>query len=81
MNSNDKEIEKTELVINALDYAQKHNLDIKSKDDVKKILEAIDPEHANDEEVEEFMKILDSTDTFLEISALKKNVDESKLPN
>ena len=81
MDSNDKAIEKTELVITALEYAHTHNLDINSKDDVKKILKAIDSIHVSDKEVEEFIKLLQSADTFMEMTAVKKNAEEKKLPN
>ena len=47
MNTDENPVKKTEIVIKALDYAQTHELDINSKEDVKKIIEALDPEHAS----------------------------------
>lgn len=81
MDSNDKVVEKTELVIDAIDYAQKHNLDINNKVDVKKILDALDPEHTNLEEVEEFMNLLQHADAFMEVTAAKKDHEKTDLPN
>jgi len=43
---NDTVVNKSELMIDALQYAHDHNLDIANKDDVRKILEVIDSEHA-----------------------------------
>ena len=39
---NDTVANKSELVIDALQYAHDHNLDINNKDDVRKILEILD---------------------------------------
>lgn len=46
----DTAIKKTELVVNALEYAHTHKLDIYNKDSVRKILEVLDPAHSTDEE-------------------------------
>ena len=66
MDTKDPAIEKTELVINALSYAHEHNLNIQNKDDVKKILEVIDPDHSSEEEVEAFMKLLQAANSLIE---------------
>ncbi len=63
---NDPVVQKTELVIDALQYAHDHNLDINIKDNVKKILEVIDPEHSTDEDTEEFIKLLQATNALIE---------------
>ena len=76
----DKAVEKTELIINAMDYALKHKLDISKEDDVKKILEDIDPEHTSEEEVKEFMSLLQDTDTFMEMTE-KNRHKKFDLPN
>lgn len=76
-----KAIEKTELVIKALEYAHNHNLDINNKDAVKKILENFDPMHADEKDVEEFMKLLQNADTFLEMTASKRENKKTDLPN
>lgn len=81
MDTSDKTVEKTELVVDALSYAHKNSLNINSKDDVKKILEVLDPQHTSDEEVEEFMKLLQNADTFMEITATKKESKKTDLPN
>ncbi len=79
MDTNDPAVEKTELVINALHYAQVHNLDINNIDDVKKILEALNVENEN---VEEFMKLLQNAETLMDMQAAKKEEEnKSDLPN
>ncbi len=42
---NDTVAKKSELVIDALQYAHDHNLDINNISDVQKILDVLDPEH------------------------------------
>jgi len=81
MDKNDEAVEKTELVLKALDYALTFSLDINKKDDVKKILDDLDPEHASDEEIETFMKLLKDTDTFMGMQAAKKETEKEDLPN
>lgn len=80
MNAKNKAVEKTELVIDVLKYANDHNLDINEKDSVKKILEVFDPGHTSDKEVEEFMEILQHTDKFLTMRAARKS-KKLKIPN
>lgn len=75
---NDTVTKKSELVIDALQYAHDHNLDINSIDDVKKILEVLDPEHK--ENVTEFAELLDTSDTFMGMKA-HDLMAEDKLPN
>jgi len=77
----DPAIEKTELVINALDYASTHNLDINNKEDVRKIAEAVDPEHVSNEDIEELIKLLQATDTFMDMEAAKKESKKTDLLN
>lgn len=81
MDTSDKAVEKTELVVDALSYAHKNSLNINSKDDVKKILEVLDPEHTNEKEVEEFMNLLQNADTFMEMTATKEESKKTELPN
>jgi hypothetical protein len=66
MDTKDPTTEKTGQVINALSYAHEHNLDIQNKDDVKRILEVIDPEHSSEEEAEAFMKLLQAANALIE---------------
>lgn len=68
---NDTVRNKSELVIDALQYAHDHNLDINDIDDVKKILDVIDPEHK--EIVTEFAELLKTSDTFFEMKAAQKS--------
>lgn len=81
MDMKDKAVEKTELVINALEYAHEHKLDISNKDSVRKILEVLDPTQSTEEDVEEFIKLLQDTDTFMEMTASRKNAKKTTLPN
>lgn len=75
---NDTVTKKSELVIDALQYAHDHNLDINNNDDVKKILEVLDPEHK--ENVTEFAELLATSDTFMGMKARDLKA-EDKLPN
>lgn len=72
MDINDQTVEKTELVIKALDYAHTNNLDIKNKEDVKKIIETLDSEHSSDEGIEEFMKLLQGADTLIQTDVTRR---------
>ena len=72
-------VEKSELVIDALTYAQDHSLDINNRDDVAKILEALDPEHKED--VDEFMELLKNAEAAMDILAKKKDSEKTNLPN
>lgn len=65
MDTNDQALNKTKLVIEALDYAHSNNLDINNESDVKKILDAIDPEHST-QNVEKFMKLLQASNALIE---------------
>lgn len=76
----DKPNEKTALVINALDYARTHNLEINNRQDVKKILEALDPLHTSEKEIEEFMKFLQDTNTLME-KIDKNKTEKTNLAN
>lgn len=76
----DKAVEKTELVIKALDYAHTNNLDINNKDDVKRILDFLDPEHTSEADIDEFMQLLQNADTFMDMTA-KKKIEKTNLPN
>lgn len=69
-------INKSELVIDALQYAHDHKLDINNKDDVRKILEILDPDHK--ENIDEFTELLKTSDTFMEMTAKDK---KTNLPN
>jgi len=75
---NDTVTKKSELVIDALQYAHDHNLDINNIDDVKKILEVFDPEHK--ENVTEFVELLKTSNTFMGMKARDLKA-EDKLPN
>lgn len=72
-------VEKSELIITAMSYAQKHKLDLNKKDDVKKILEAIDPGHTNEKEVDEFFELLQNADKFLTMKAARKSKERKIL--
>lgn len=67
---NDKVAQKSELVIDALQYAHDHNLDISNINDVQKILDVLDPEHK--ENITEFAELLKTSDTFMGMKAREK---------
>ena len=75
---NDTVTKKSELVIDTLQYAHEHKLDINNIDDVKKILDAIDPEHK--ENVTEFAELLKTSDVFMGMKA-RDLKSEDNLPN
>ncbi len=71
--------QKSELVIDALQYAHDNNLDVNNKADVQKILDVLDPEHK--EAVDAFMEILKTSDTFMGMTAREKESKKANLPN
>lgn len=78
MDTKDPVVEKTELVIDALQYAHTNSLDINDKEEVKKILEAL---NAENEDVEEFMKLLQNADAFMDIKKFERESEKTDLPN
>ncbi len=58
---------KSEIVIDALQYAHDHNLDINNMGDVQKILDILDPDHK--ENTTEFMELLKTSETFMNMKA------------
>lgn len=70
--------QKSELVIDALQYAHDHNLDINNIDDVQKILDVLDPDHK--ENATEFAELLKTSDTFMGMKARDLKPEE-KLSN
>ena len=64
---NDTITQKSELVVDALQYAHDHNLDINNTNDVQKILDVLDPEHK--ENIAEFAELLKTSYTFMGMKA------------
>ena len=64
--------DKSELYLNALDYAKEHNLDINKAEDVLQIAKAVDPEHTSKEEVEELIYQLKNATFFLTMTSKKE---------
>ncbi len=79
MDTKDPVIGKLELVIDSLQYAHDHNLDINKNEDVIKILEATDPEHK--ENIDEFTMLLKNAEAFMEMTAREKEDKKTNLPN
>jgi len=73
---NNTVINKSELVIDALQYAHDHNFDVANKEDVRKILEVLDLEHKED--LDAFAELLKTSDVFMGMEA--KKIDDKK-PN
>ena len=71
--------QKSELVIDALQYAHDHALDIYNTEDVKKILDILDPEHK--ENLDKFVELLTTSDVFMGMTAREKGQKKSDLPN
>ena len=76
---NDTVVNKSELVIDALQYAHDHKLDINNKDDVRKILEVLDPEHK--ENIDKFTELLKTSDVFMGMKAKEKEDKKPGLAN
>lgn len=74
----DTVIKKSELVIDVLQYAHDHDLDISNKDEVEKILDVFDPEHK--ENLDEFMELLKTSDVYMGMKAHNLK-SENILPN
>lgn len=72
MDNKNQVIEMTELVIDALSYAHKNSLDIASEEDVRIILQAIDPQNADSRDIEKFMELLKATDDLMSMNASTK---------
>ena len=64
--------DKSELYMKALEYAKENNLDINNLEDVKKIAEALDPDHTSDAEVAELKYQLTNATMFLNLTGAKK---------
>lgn len=60
----------SELVIDALQYAHDHDLDINKMDDVQKILDVLDPDHKED--VAKFVELLKTSETFMNMKSVEK---------
>jgi len=72
MDNNDQVLKKTELVIDALSYANKNALDISNEADVLEILKAVDPENANETDILEFMGLLQATNNLMQADAERR---------
>lgn len=71
--------EKSELAIDALQYAHDHNLDINKREDVEKILESVDPE--GKENIDEFIKLLKNADAAMDVIAKQNGPKKEDLAN
>lgn len=71
--------QKSELVIDALQYAHDHGLDVQNEADVCKILNILDPNHIQD--VAEFVELLKTSDVFMDMKAKEIKSKEPQLPN
>lgn len=74
----DDTAKKSELVVDALQYAHDHDLDINKVDDVQKILDVLDPDHKED--VAKFVELLKTSDTFMGMKA-RESAKKTDLPN
>jgi hypothetical protein len=63
--------DKSELYMKALEYAKEHDLDINNREDVKTIVEAVDPDHSNEKEIDAFAYQLKNVTMFLNIVGAK----------
>lgn len=75
---NDTITKKSAFILDALQYAHDHQLDINKLEDVQKILDVLDPDHK--ENVAEFANLLITSETFMDMEA-RKVKSEDPLPN
>lgn len=68
----------TGKIKNAYSYAVVNKLNVKSKEDVLTILQAVDPENANEEYAQSFSKVLQIVGKTFR-STLEKKLDEGRL--
>jgi hypothetical protein len=71
--------QKSEFMIDALQYAHDHGLDVQNEADVRKILAVLDPNHTQD--VVEFIELLKTSDVFMDMKAKEIKSKEPQLPN
>ncbi len=76
MKPNDPLEEPAKLVVDAYNYALSNKLDISDKADVEKLLQVLDPEHASDMDLEDFMMMLDTLDKLTRNRIAKKENDK-----
>lgn len=81
MDNQDQAVKKTELIIKALSFAQDNKLDVNNLEDVKKIIQGIDPQNQENLAPEEFQLLLKDSDTFLEMTATEDKSQTEKMPN
>lgn len=79
MKNKDTDIEKMELVIDIIHYAEKHNLNINNKEEVEQILKAIKSGESI-EDIDELMELLENADIFIAMTS-KKVSKKTHLPN
>lgn len=66
----DDTVKISELVIDALQYAHDHDLDINNVDDVQKMLDVLDSDHKED--AAQFAELLKTSETFMNMKAADK---------
>ena len=71
--------QKSELVIDALQYAHDNGLDVQNEADVCKILAVLDSNHTQD--VAEFIELLKTSDIFMNMIAKAKEPKKTDLFN
>ncbi|MDD2224734.1 MAG: hypothetical protein PHP97_01050 [Candidatus Shapirobacteria bacterium] len=72
-------VKKSELVIDALQYAHDHGLDVQNEKDVYKILTVLDPNHTQN--AAEFIELLKTSNIFMNMTAKAKEPKKTNLLN
>lgn len=75
----DSTAKKSELMIDMIQYAHDYGLNISKKEDVQKILDELDPDHTED--IDEFFKLLQTSDMYMSLAAREIKSHKTKLPN
>jgi hypothetical protein len=71
--------EKSELIIDILRYAHENKLDIRNRNDVKAILEELNPSHSED--IDDCIELLKSADAYMDMTTKEKETEKTNLPN
>jgi len=80
MSSQDKTAEKSDLLLQILLYAQKNKIDLSNRAEINKIIKFLNLPIAH-EELDQFIKLVQDTETIVDLLESKRNNKNKKLTN
>ena len=80
MSSQNKLAETSDLLLQVLLYAQKNKIDLNNKVEIKKIIKFLNLPIAH-EELDQFIKLVQDTETFVDLLESKRNNKNKKITN